>query len=750
MMRKVLILFLFIFCIPVIVSGQNGNARGKVSDKNTGEPLPGVYVIYGKNLGTITDKNGFYQISAPPGKISIIFQFVGYETLTREVTLTENETEILDVSLTMEVREIDQIVVSANKNEQRVAELSVSMDIIKSEFLSGNHITDAQELINKTPGIEVLDGQASIRGGSGFSYGTGSRVMALIDGLPMIAADAGNIKWQFLPLENLSQVEIIKGASSVLYGSSALNGVINFITADASNIPETHFFAETGIYGKPENKKWIWWKTPRLFSSASFSHLQRFGKTDLGISANLLNDEGYRSLNAEKLGRLSLKVKHFNRKIEGLTYGVNLNSGLTIKRDFLLWQNADSGALKQQGTATVELHGTFLAVDPYITFRKNSRYRHDLRMRFQTSVNHFPENKETNSDAYSLYTEYQLWHKLTSYLDLTAGLVENFNLVKSNFYEDHKSMNLAGYAQFEIHPVERIKAVAGFRIEQNSLDGKNDRLVPVFRAGINWQAARYTYLRASFGQGYRFPSIAEKYASTSLGSIRIFPNPDVLPESGWSTEAGIKQGFSLGKISGQADLSVFLSENTDMIEYFLSYYEDTATGITSTGFKATNIEQSRILGTEMEITMSGSIGMVKTSLSGGYTFVYPVEFNKITNRNTGDYLKYRRKHSGKISLMASWKKFYSEINLYARSKILRIDDFFLEESTGGLILPGFPGYWSHDNKGYAVLDATLGYNLNEKYNLSFTVKNLTNTEYMGRPGDIQPQRNYSLRFSGKF
>ncbi|MCK7529808.1 MAG: TonB-dependent receptor plug domain-containing protein [Marinilabiliales bacterium] len=49
-----------------------------------------------------------------------------------------------------------------------------------------------------------------------------------------------SIKWNFLPLENLSQVEIIKGASSVLYGSSALNGVINFRTADASNIPLTH------------------------------------------------------------------------------------------------------------------------------------------------------------------------------------------------------------------------------------------------------------------------------------------------------------------------------------------------------------------------------------------------------------------------------------------------------------------------------------------------------------------------------
>ena len=72
-------------------------------------------------------------------------------------------------------------------------------------------------------------------------------------------------------------------------------------------------------------------------------------------------------------------------------------------------------------------------------------------------------------------------------------------------YNDHDGLNMAGYAQLEIRPLNRFKAVAGFRIEQNSLDGIKDKIVPVFRAGINWQAAEYTFIRASFGQGYRYP-----------------------------------------------------------------------------------------------------------------------------------------------------------------------------------------------------------------------------------------------------
>ena len=58
-------------------------------------------------------------------------------------------------------------------------------------------------------------------------------------------------------------------------------------------------------------------------------------------------------------------------------------------------------------------------------------------------------------------------------------------------------------------------------------------------------------------------------------------------------------------------------------------------------------------------------------------------------------------------------------------------------------------YWAGHNTGYGMLDGNLGYKINDKFTLSLAVKNMTNTEYMGRPGDIQPQRNFSVRFSGK-
>ncbi|HBE43605.1 MAG TPA: hypothetical protein DDW27_20900, partial [Bacteroidales bacterium] len=689
-------------------------------------------------------QEGKYQINNVSGRVRIRFQFIGYAPVSKELFIKNDDTVELDVILEMQISEMDQVVVSANRIEQKVAELSVSMDIIKSSFLSDNHISDAQELINKNPGIDVMDGQASVRGGSGYSYGVGSRVLALIDGLPFNSADAGNIKWQFVPLENLSQIEIIKGASSVLYGSSALNGIINFRTADATNTPVTKFFTEIGVFGNPRNRDWKWWDTPRFLTNTSLSHLQKFGKTDIGLSAFLMTDEGYRRLNGENMARMTFKLKHFSSRIEGLNYGLNLSSGTTHKTDFLLWENAETGALKQSETTAAEFRGDFITIDPFVSLRNKDRFRHDLKARFRSDRNRLPDNKDNNSDAINFYSEYQLWYRLFDFLDITSGLTENYSKVRSEFFGDHYGLNISGFTQLEIRPLSRLKAVAGLRLEHFSLDGVNDKLVPILRAGLNWQAADYTYIRTSFGQGYRFPSIAEKFASTTLGSVKIIPNPDILPEEGWNAEIGVKQGFLMGNVTGQADLSVFLMQNSNLIEFLFASYP-----VAGVGFRADNLEQARIYGTEFEFVLETRINEINISATGGYSYIYPLD---ISNNYTDPviYLKYRRKHSGKFYINSTLKRFDLGLNINARSRILNIDDVFLNPATSEQFLPGFANYWQNDNKGFITTDVIAGYRISEKLTISFAVKNVTNTEYMGRPGDIQPHRNFSLRLSGNF
>ena len=749
MLRRLLTVTTLIFFISPVTNAQI-LVTGRVSDKDNQEPLAGAHVIFGKGTGTSTDENGFFSFQASPGKLSVEFKYIGYRSHTEILEIIAGETLEMNIMMEPESQLIDQIVVSADRMEQKESELTVSMDVIKSDLLSRSHITDAQELITKTPGIEVLDGQASIRGGSGYSYGVGSRVLALIDGLPMMSGDAGNIKWSFLPLENLSQVEIIKGASSVLYGSSALNGVINFRTADASNIPLTQFFVEGGVFDVPSNGDWKWWDTPRVFANTSFSHLQKFGKTDIGVGVNLAADRGYRKFNEENLGRISFRLKHHSSKTQGLKYGLNLNAGTTYKTDFILWEDATTGALKQDTSTVSTLHGYFFTADPFITFGGTGKTKHDFRMRYQYTANKFPVRTNNDASSSSVYGEYLFYYQITGFIKLTAGVSENWSSINSNFYGDHQGLNIAGFTQLEVRPVSSLKIIGGLRVEQNILDEERDGIVPVFRAGINFQAAENTFIRASFGEGYRYPSIAEKYASTTLGSVRIFPSPYVKAESGWSSEIGIKQGVLLGKTMGEGDLSLFFSQNTDMIEYVFGIHQDPSTGLSGLGFKATNVEQSRVYGGEIEFMLKRLFGEFASTLTGGYTYIYPVEFNSYTSQNTDIYLKYRRKHSAKISLISAWRSIEGGLDLYARSKTLNIDDVFLNPATREELLPGFYDYWLENNTGYFLMDGNIGYRISDAVKVSVAVKNITNTEYMGRPGDIQPHRNYSIRLSGSF
>jgi outer membrane receptor protein involved in Fe transport len=311
-------------------------------------------------------------------------------------------------------------------------------------------------------------------------------------------------------------------------------------------------------------------------------------------------------------------------------------------------------------------------------------------------------------------------------------------------------MNVAGYFQADLSPTERFTIVAGTRLEHNTLNGESDDLVPLFRAGLNYRAYDLTFLRSSWGMGYRYPSIAEKFAATTLGSVRIFPNELLQPESGWNTEIGIKQGVLTEYWNGLVDLALFYSQNKDLIEYNFGNFFDPTTGYSGFGFRAENTEYSRVYGFEIEFNMTNTTGVFTNTINGGYVYMYPVEFNHLTYENTGVFLKYRRRHSLTLNFGTSYRMVDFGLSIFGKSPILNIDDVFLGEATRESILPGFFDYWKNNNKGYFLGDIMIAYKLRKNYKLSFAIKNFTNTEYIGRPGDIQPHRHFSLRISGSF
>jgi iron complex outermembrane receptor protein len=227
-MRKLIILLTFIAC-NFTFYGQNIN--GTIADSHNNEKLIGVNIILSNGTGTATDVFGKYNLKAVVGMQKVTFRYIGYEDIVKEITLVEGENKTINISLAHTSEQLGTVVVSAGRFEQKIEEITVSMEVIKPALIENKNTTQIETVMDQIPGVNITDGQANIRGGSGWSFGAGTRVLVMVDDMPLISGDAGQAQWNLIATENINQIEVIKGASSALYGSSALNGVINVRTA---------------------------------------------------------------------------------------------------------------------------------------------------------------------------------------------------------------------------------------------------------------------------------------------------------------------------------------------------------------------------------------------------------------------------------------------------------------------------------------------------------------------------------------
>ena len=747
LLKKLLILFAVLSIINA--TGQEGSITGIVTDQNTGKPLPGVNVTSGSSSGTSTNENGQYTLGLPTGSHTLLFSYIGYANMEKSVTIASQEQTVLNIALSPELVSLDMAVITAGRFEQKLEEVTVSMEIIKPEFIEYNNTVNLETAINQTPGVDVLDGQASVRGGGGYSYGAGSRVMILLNDIPMLTADVNEAKWNFLPVELIDQVEILKGASSALYGSSALNGVINVRTKTPDARPKTNVAMFSGVYLRPErNELTWWWETNPLFAGASFSHLRKAGTVDLVFNGYALSDNGYRMDNYEERVRFGAGFRHNPKNVKGLSYGLNASFQEQNFSDFLIWQDADSGAFLQNPDAVLPTRGQRLNLDPYMNFYGKKGGKQSLKGRFYRNYNRFDENPDKNNGSDLYYGEYQFQKRVREKVNWSIGLMGSYEETKAELYGDHFSNNLGAYTQADARLWDLLSVSLGLRWEYYALNGEKNASRPVFRAGVNYQPAESTFIRASFGQGYRFPSIAETYTATTIGLLNVFPNPDLEPETSWSAELGARQGFRIGRWRGFIDAALFWNEYQDMIEFTFGVYPDDSTSIPTledVGFKSLNVSDARITGVDLLTGGSGFWRQAFINFYLGYTFMNPYEIN--TEDGESQILKYRYRHSVKGDIELAWKKISGGMNIIYNSHMERIDEAFEEKILGQEIFPGLKQYRIDNDKGFVVCDFRVAYQLTSASKIALILKNLFNKEYMGRPGDIMAPRSITLQFT---
>ena len=788
-MKRLLLCFLLFS----IAFNSNSQIQGKVVDASTGEPIIGAKIYASDGQRAISNFDGDYNLACKEFPVVLVVKMLQY---VNDTTTIESSGRY-NIKLSEPVTDLQTVVVSAGRRKQAIEEVPVSMEIIRPELIDNKGITSLDQAIEQTPGVSTFDGQVSIRGGSGFSYGAGSRVLLLWNGMPLLSGYAGDTQWNAIPMEQASQIEVMKGASSVLHGSGALNGIIALTEKEPGTTPETKVKLQYGIYDNPRRASLKWWDTNPMTQQVEVYRGHMFKNMGYTISSTFFHDGGYKAGETEYRGRVSGSLYFRPQKWKKVKAGIGYNYQVQKTGNFIIWESDSLGYTPQGGVDTSNAASTLtynlghrLFLDPYIKMIDKHNNRHSFKNRVYYVKNGISGSEGQSSAATIYYSDYQFQKEYANGFTLTSGISNISNVVRSELVGDHNSNNIAAYTQVE-HHMGDFDFTAGLRLEYFTMDGergdsdfmisKKDSTIlpfyPVARSGFHYKLAEYTHLRASIGQGIRYPAVGERFIQTSVGALNIFQNPALTPEIGWAGEIGLKQGVRIGDWKGMLDISGFINEYQNMIEFTFGIYNPlngdavnavqgdpvydalTDQGYTIydlIGFRAQNAEAARITGIDFSFNSFGSIGDVEIVSLMGYTYMNPISLNtdslyRLTwSDTTENILKYRYRHLVKVDVEVSYKKFSSGISLRYGGFMKNIDRVFEESIGGTYILPGLKEYRQIYNRGNLVIDYRIGYKLNDNYRLGFMVNNLLNSEYTSRPGDIQPPRNFSLQVQMKF
>jgi outer membrane cobalamin receptor len=788
-------LSLFAACWMGLGTTSAQTLQGRVLDSSK-QPVVGAYLTNGVQT-VATDFEGRYLLQLKPGTHEVMCSFIGMKKQAHVVTLGEGETLSWDPILQSATEELGLVVVSAGRFEQDASEVTVSLEVLKPALVENKATTSLETAIEQTPGVSLVDGEPQIRSGSGFSYGAGSRVMVLVDDLPVLSGDAGRPTWGFLPLENLEQIEVIKGASSVLYGSAALSGVINIRTRYPDARPLTRVSLQHGVYSDPQSAEQSkYWDGTLQQSNVRFLHSQQLGGWDIVVGGNILGDDGYKgpeinldsltgapldtaSMNfnpltvdrwgANSQARFNVNLRRRVTGIEGLKFGLNTNWQKGESLNTLIWERAYDGlygSTDGAATRTRQLVGT---VDPYVEYLSPSGTQHSLRNRWQHLNNENDNNQSNASDVF--YSEYQVQQRGAAWgaegLVLTGGAVHQFTRGEAELYSGgdtsgvNTARNLSGYVQVDQKFGPRLNISAGTRYEHFSINDSTASK-PVFRAGLNFQAAPATWLRASVGQGFRFPTIAEKFIRTGLGPLQVYPNNDLRPETAINIEAGIKQGLQVGGFQGFLDVAAFYQEYEDFIEFTFGQWGTPADPLVGNGFRSLNTGRSRVTGWETSLMGRANWGETTLDMLAGYTYTNPVSltpdylYSVVTNASgdtvggasylntsldtAGMVLKYRSQHLVRFDAELRRGPWFVGASARYQSALQNIDAAWIVFESLGVVDWGL-STWLEDHPTLPwIWDVRAGYKLSDAHQLSLVVSNLTNAEYSIRPLAIEAPR----------
>ena len=794
-MKYVLIL---LGLVSSLVGYSQSTVKGIVHGENN-EPIEGATLVYRKDItiGAQTDAKGAYELFLPSGSVNVVVRFSGMRNDTLSLNLAPNE--VVEVNVTLKPYSIkkDQVTVSVGKFDKPLEEQTVTMVVMKPSLIENKNTRSIETALDQTPGLNILDGEPQIRGGSGFTFGVGSKVAVIVDDMPMLSGDAGRPEWGFVPVENISQVEIIKGAASVLSGSSALSGSIHIRTAYPTSKPLNKVNFYSGFYSAPAIPGAKWWTDFPLISGANFIHAKAYNNWDVVVGGNLNYDHGYigapkpgqyvidtisnftdRQM-AMKRARLNFNIRHRSSKITGLSYGLNGNVMLAQGNMSFAWLDDTSGLYRAYPGAVFLQDQTIFNLDPFLQLITSTHGNHYLRTRVLHSDNQMTANQDNRATTYYADYMFKRTYKQLNGLDFIGGITSSYVNSYANMYvgsgsPNNRLLNLSAYTQMEKSFNKILNVSAGARFEYFQLNDTVTAMKPIFRCGASLKLYQETYLRASFGQGYRFPTITERFIKTGVGNFGVFPNPRLLPESSWNAEVGVKQGLKLGGVYAYFDAAFFWQEYQNTIEYMFGIWDVANAPGSFAGFKFLNTGKSRVVGIDLSLAGKSNINKnLELSFLTGYNYIVPktlnpdyvyaiddinrkYSYNTTSMDSASQILKYRFLHNVKFDAELTYKsKFSVGLSMKYFSKIVNMDAIIkdFEETTaasgGDKQNIRYMDYFNAHRFGNIIFDARVSYSVNEHHKIALVGSNILNRSYSLRPLKIEPPRSIMLQYTWK-
>jgi iron complex outermembrane receptor protein len=668
-MKKIVLIF-FVLFLFIKVNAQN-QINGKVIDINN-EPLIGASVSLPElNKGTITNQAGEYLISnIPNGKIKIQFSFVGYNTEIKTIEISQTENKV-DAHLTIAIIQSQEVVITGGYVSSQ-HENAVKIDVLKSKDIALSGTPNFMESLTKVPGVDMIaKGQGVskpvIRGLSM------NDVLVMNNGVRLENYQFSENHPLGIDDNDVERVEIIKGPASLLYGSDAIGGVINFIKEKPAPVGKILGDYRMQLHSNTlgmNNSIGLKGASKNLFGGFRFGHkthadyLQGGGDyvpnsrfNEMTFNANT----GYTG----KIGTFKLFYDYFKQDLGMTVPPVKLLITEQERKNEIWFQDLEHQLISSQNSLYL---GKF-------KWDINAAYQNALR-KLQTTLDVPFVEMNLNTITYESKL-YLPSNDKSEYIIGLQGMSQNnrnLNNRASQFLPDANINNIGflGLAQYTFF--KKLKLQGGLRFDiyktetfALGLEGTSSYHAPLNKdfsnlngsIGATYSVNEKIMFRANFAKGYRVPNLSELTSLGMHGNRYEVGNENLSPENSFETDMSMHYhgeflSFDLAGFYNQINDYIFISPTTDTTSTGVSIYRFSQTNATLYGGEAgIHFHPKSLPWLHIEGTYSSVIGKQE---NGNYLPFIPAQKFRYEIRAEREKFGFLKKPSIKLSALTALKQ----------------------------------------------------------------------------------------------